>query len=355
MKLLFVTAHPHVPQIAGGSQSSVHELSLELIKRGHEVNVLSGLYHADMFGYRKRLQMKLLGRKFVCDERAGYPTYRKWFVWNDTGLVLDRVRPDVVVVTAGQPFRIGRAFAQHDVPLAVYLRDVEMHKQGGVPSELSSDTAYIANSRFTADRYREVYGIEAVAIPPTFMAERYRSVREPENVTFINPHAIKGRDIAFDIAERCPDIPFSFIEGWPLDKAEQRINAARAAHAPNVSFKPRTTDMRPVYAKAKILLAPSQWEEAWGRIASEAHFSGIPVVATRQGGLPESVGPGGVLVGRDEPIDVWVAAIRRLWDDPDYYAGMSKAALAYARRPELDKDRQVELFLSVVKSSLPTH
>ena len=63
MNLLFVTAHPHTPQIAGGSQSSTHELSLEIIKRGHDVSVLSGLYHKDRLGYLVRAALKLTPKK----------------------------------------------------------------------------------------------------------------------------------------------------------------------------------------------------------------------------------------------------------------------------------------------------
>ena len=37
-------------------------------------------------------------------------------------------------------------------------------------------------------------------------------------------------------------------------------------------------DMRSVYAKCRILLAPSVWEEAYGRVVTEAQISGIPVV-----------------------------------------------------------------------------
>ncbi len=57
----------------------------------------------------------------------------------------------------------------------------------------------------------------------------------------------------------------------------------------------RTMDTRSVYAATRVLLVPSQWKaETWGRVASEAQFSGIPVLASDVGGSPEAVAPGGV-------------------------------------------------------------
>jgi len=48
--------------------------------------------------------------------------------------------------------------------------------------------------------------------------------------------------------------------------------------------------MRAAYGRSRLLLAPSRWVESWGRVASEAQISGLPVIATKSGGLPEAVG-----------------------------------------------------------------
>ncbi|CAN0550360.1 unnamed protein product, partial [Laminaria digitata] len=168
MNLLFVTAHPHTPQIAGGSQSSTHELSLEIIKRGHEVSVLSGLYHKDRLGYLVRAALKLTPMKYTRDKLPGYPVYRKWFVWEEGDAVLKQAKPDVLIVTAGKPFKTAKHFAQFGIPLVVYVRDVEFHKYEASPADLPASTIYVANSQFTADAYKEKYGIDAVPIPPMF-------------------------------------------------------------------------------------------------------------------------------------------------------------------------------------------
>lgn len=47
--------------------------------------------------------------------------------------------------------------------------------------------------------------------------------------------------------------------------------------------------------RAKVVVVPSQWPEPFGRVALEAMACGAAVVATDSGGLPEIIGPAGVL------------------------------------------------------------
>src|SRR3546814_2455589 len=102
--------------------------------------------------------------------------------------------------------------------------------------------------------------------------------------------------------------------------AEERaaLHARVAAHS-NLRLQQRTHDMREVYRRTHTLLVPSQWEEAWGRVATEAQFSGIPVLASDRGGLPEAVGPGGRVLPHDAPAAAWAAALREYWTQPTDY------------------------------------
>jgi glycosyltransferase involved in cell wall biosynthesis len=112
----------------------------------------------------------------------------------------------------------------------------------------------------------------------------------------------------------------------------------------NVTLLPPRNDMRGVYGKCKILLVPSIWEEGYGRVVTEAQISGIPVIASRRGGLPESVGSGGILLDPDRPIADWVAVVRKLWLDDRYYGELSAAALAYAARSENSFSQKLDLW-----------
>jgi glycosyltransferase involved in cell wall biosynthesis len=202
-----------------------------------------------------------------------------------------------------------------------------------------------------AERFRAAYGPGAQVIRPLFRAERYVTPRDPKEVTFINPHPVKGVELAFAVAGLCPEIPFRFVEGWPMNAAEQAALEARTALLPNLRLQPRTHDMRQVYQATHTLLVPSQWEEAWGRVATEAHYSGIPVLGSDRGGLPEAVGPGGRVLPHDAPAAVWAAALREYWNDRAVYQAACDAALAYARRAEIDPQRQIAELASMLAES----
>ena len=110
--------------------------------------------------------------------------------------------------------------------------------------------------------------------------------------------------------------------------------------------------MKAIYRRAKIVLVPSKWEEAWGRVVTEAQYSGIPIVASNRGGLPESVGPGGVLLDPDGPVDAWVEVLRRLWHDEAYYSDLSAHALAHSARPEIDPEIQIDRLIAIAEEAV---
>ena len=57
---------------------------------------------------------------------------------------------------------------------------------------------------------------------------------------------------------------------------------------------PARYDVKPIYARTAVLIAPSLGFESWGRVASEAIMNGIPVLSSDSGGLPEAVGTAGI-------------------------------------------------------------
>ena len=134
-----------------------------------------------------------------------------------------------------------------------------------------------------------------------------------------------------------------------MNGEERRALQTRVAAHPNVTLQGRGHDMRRVYAATKCLLVPSQWEEAWGRVATEAQFSGIPVIASDRGGLPEAVGPGGTILAHDAPAAAWATAVREYWQNPESHRAAAQAALDYARRPEIDPRRQVAELIAALQ------
>lgn len=281
------------------------------------------------------------------DRVMGYPVYRARIpVERRLRTVVDRVRPDVIVVQNAWPITLIKAALECDRPTIVYIRDVEFQKLAE-PLPRHSKIRYIANSHFTADRSRQRFGVDCTVLPPLVRPHRYRCQTTRQTVTFINPVPVKGAEIAFALAARRPDIPFRFVEGWRIGRSGNAARRRRAAALPNVAWQRAAQDMRSIYSATRILLVPSIWEESWGRVVTEAQFSGIPVLASQRGGLPESVGPGGVLVDPDGPMDDWLAALSMLWDQSDVYDRYVEATCRFAERPEMDPGRLIGAFVGI--------
>lgn len=348
MRILIVLDNFYIPQYSGGVESCTHELALELAGRGHEVAVLCRLAMEGVTGLRLRLLRRFSGKPYAGDRLLGYPVYRAWDVPGALDALITDFAPDVALIQNWSPVRIAQVLAARRIPAAVYLHNVFTELLDGDLRSLSG-VRFIANSVFTAERFRRLLGIEALPLPPLFRPELYTGRRDPRNVTFINPHPKKGSHLAFDIVTLCPDISFHFVQSWTLGEDHYALIRAKLKELPNLTFQKRTRNMKKVYGRAKIILAPSKCEEAWGRVASEAQFSGIPVVASNIGGLPEAVGPGGILLDPEGPADVWAEAIHRLWTDEAFYREKSQAALAYSRRPEINPALQVDALLMLLE------
>lgn len=347
--LLFATGTPHLPDVVGGLERNTHELVLELNRRGERAAVLSRLSRRDWRGRIRSLVNRSRRMDVTSDRRLGYDVYRARKPWDDLrGVPL----PKVVVVQNGRMIEIARAFLRRGVPSVAYLHGTGFEQGANCWNEPASSLpfcAYIANSMFTAARFFKRFNIQPCVVPPVFRPDRYQAAGERNCVTFINPVPEKGLELAIGLAGRCPQIPFRFIKCWPLSVWQCASLKGRLQRLSNVRLVERTEDMRPIYAATRVLLVPSQVDETWGRAASEAQFSGIPVLASNAGGLPEAVGPGGVILPRDASLDVWTEELLRLWDDRPHYSRLSAAASTHAQRAAVNLDCQIERLLSIVK------
>ena len=119
---------------------------------------------------------------------------------------------------------------------------------------------------------------------------------------------------------------------------------------PNVTIRPAAKGVEAIYGSTKVLLAPSRYQEAWGRVASEVQINGIPVLASNRGGLPEAVGPGGIRLDYDAPIERWASHLHAMWNDEAYYASLSEKALAHAARPDFQPETIVNRFADLIEA-----
>lgn len=343
LRVLFVTNHKHLPELRGGMEVNTHELSLALLQRGAAVGVLCGLAGVGLTGLWARLRRKALRNPCPVDYSLGYPTWRSYDPIPHVASVVHAFRPDAVVVQGGAGFvPLVTECLKMEAPVICYLHTQDRLLLDDI--EGAHRLVFIANSSFTSLFHPEK--LFAGIIRPIIRPEAYRTTTDRSSAIFINPGPHKGVGIVLSLAEARPDVRFTFV----VNRLAERRRDAPWHALPNVHVAGPVTDMRNVYRHGKLLLAPSQWVETWGRVATEVHFSGIPVLASNRGGLPESVGPGGICLPPDAPVACWIRAFSEIWDDPDRYRQMSQAALEYSRRAEISPDVIVDSFMGILIS-----
>ena len=343
MRLLFATGYGHLPDVVGGLQTTLHELCLALLERGVEPTVLCG--------YGATPNREAAAPR--SDEALGYPVVRMPDAVEALGTVAAVAEPDAVLVLTGdQTVPMVVAALDTGLPLGVYIHNVEFREFGGVLLP-DPDIQYFANSGFTARRLKSLFGLDAEVLVPLVQPERYRLHSSREKILFINPTVLKGVEVFFGVAERLPELSFRVAESWNLNAPWRDYCRSRAKELNNIEWSAATRDPETLYGSAKLLLMPSVWEESFGRSALEAQLSGIPVIASRRGGLPESVGDGGLLLEADADYDAWSSAIREVCANRALYADLTEKALANASRVEVSPDFIVATLLTALRKHIP--
>lgn len=211
------------------------------------------------------------------------------------------------------------------------------------------------DSQATANLYEQRLAIKVIPTgtfidPVKVVAKNH----QPMHLLFVNPCPQKGVTFVLMIAlllqQRRPDIIIEVVDsrgGWSVvaDKFFKALGG-KINQFSNVVVTPHTNDMRPVFQRAKLLLAPSLWWESGARVIAEAALNGIPSIITDNGGMPEMMGDAGVKIKVDSkfnqppfgtvpsPNDVepFIQEIIKFYDDHAYYQAMVKKAQAHAKQ-----------------------
>lgn len=141
-------------------------------------------------------------------------------------------------------------------------------------------------------------------------------------------HPQKGFDVLIEAASR-----WRYLDATVVIAGDGPLQEGLAAHirrtAAPVRLLGRRTDVSDLFAAADLAVLPSTWE-ARALVAQEAMRSGVPLVATAVGGLPDLVDDGAVLVAPGD-VDAFDIACRRLLDDPQAAGALGERALEVSK------------------------
>ncbi|MBP7005871.1 glycosyltransferase [Patescibacteria group bacterium] len=285
------------PEARGGAGVIASDLVDLWREDGHEVRVWT-----EYASWLKRgILMRLFGHVFL-DRRAG-SCVSEIRAWN----------PNVVVThnLTGIGWGTGRALKTPTRKWIHVLHDVQMFE----PSGQMRDDRVTLWQRCWAWYRRQLFGEPTSVVSPTkWLLEAHQR----RGFTFSHAHVIqnpapkatvsknkdksgawlfvgrlsedKGADAFYELAQACPEERFACIGDGPWQKRLSTLKNVTCFGA-----QPREM-VQKTMAKSRGVLVLSRLMENQPTVILEAFTAGIPVIATPMGGIPETVGNGGVVV-----------------------------------------------------------
>jgi glycosyltransferase involved in cell wall biosynthesis len=138
----------------------------------------------------------------------------------------------------------------------------------------------------------------------------------------------KGVEVLLKVARSLPDVPFHIAGTGPME------NEWRMCAPSNVKFMGflGKAQLYSFYQNARLLVVPSLCYESFAITAAEGMACGLPIAASRIGGMPELIcgNRNGFLL---EPgnIDAWSTVINKLWRDPQLCREIGLKARKWAK------------------------
>jgi glycosyltransferase involved in cell wall biosynthesis len=123
-----------------------------------------------------------------------------------------------------------------------------------------------------------------------------------------------------------------WIVGTGACESELKELVVRERLSDRVKFFGICMDVQRFMQSADLLLCPSTWGEAAGLVLLEAQACGLPLVASRIGGIPEYVEECSALLFEPGEMSEFMNQIRRVVSDMDLQKRISLDARAVALR-----------------------
>lgn len=287
----------YVPNQNTGAEHYAHELNKFLISQGHKVRVMLG---ED-------------GAKYDIDGVEVFPKPSNWYdPISEADLIFSHLDFTAAICQLA-PRRPIVWFVHNEN----YYSTVARHK----------DHVFVVYNSYAIQNIITYPNPSTTLQPPVDID--YYAVERGDCITLINLNEAKGAETFYDLAEAFPDKRFLGVKG--------AYGLQIIKDLPNVEILETQTDIREVYKRTSILLMPSK-KETWGRTATEAAASGIPVVCSPIYGLVENLGEAGIYC---ENLDEYKAAIKKLGTKKEYNAASKRVR---SRAEELRADDRLHKF-----------
>ena len=310
MRILAFEEEPTL--FGGGQERSLYEVLSQLKKRGFQLS-LCYARHGELLAEYFR----------ICDTIVHLPT-RIFSIKRAPHMAADLCRLWLRAI-GGSKWDVVYTNQYFDLPMAATLGQmlrvpVICHLRLAAPSYLSRQFRWglarsaclIANSHYTmasyeaqgfpASRFRVIYnGIDTSYFAPQPPLRQTSEPRKRRVVFLGRVTPDKGMEVLVDafaqVRRKREDIELRIVgqargDGTvPLDYVEQFREQCRQKGIIGLEFRPHVADVRSELGRADLLVLPSISPESFGRVLIEAMASGIPVVASRVGGIPEVLAP----------------------------------------------------------------
>jgi glycosyltransferase involved in cell wall biosynthesis len=220
--------------------------------------------------------------------------------------------------------------AMHKKPVMHFIHNTHLYPE---IADAEKTQYVVYNSQWAKDKLNYKWD-NMIMTPPVDWRHYDTKVNtmKSQYVTLINVNENKGGKIFTEIARAMPNKQFLGV----LGSYDEQVTA----NLPNLKYISNTVDILDVYKQTRTLLMPSTYE-SWGRTATEAMCSGIPVISSEAEGLKENCGNAGIYIKNRNDVKEWVEAIAKLDDEKTYFTASKKAK---ARSREHDPRETLDRF-----------
>lgn len=304
-------SHGAVPFWNAGSEMVLHLMLRALARRGHHTKVFTPPHFGAAPSWTHQ---GVEGASYSSLERA-IDAMELW-------------EPDLVITQHTASWAAMKRAKSLGIP-GIFVAHMEGEMSAGI-MEMQPDAVVVTRHEYQ-QRF-DSFGARTFRMAPLCDPIDH-TAKSGDAVTLINLTVNKGSGIFYELAARFPEQQFIGVIG-----AYTR-NDIDIRPMPNVLVHEPVTDMREIWSRTRVLVAPSAWE-SYNVVTVEACASGIPVLASDIAGMRIPLQDAAIFLPVNDP-DVWEVQLGALLHDESFW--QSRSRIAYGRAERQARDTACDL------------